>query len=89
MIKIVNRIEEPSKIETVEQAANKYLLYRFILYKEGKKYQIVRKSEFVYQLMYYRTNELISGSESGGTIISALKSYIDLDYEVYINDKDL
>lgn len=87
MIKIVKDIK--TQVETIEQAANKYFLYRFILYKEDKKYQIIRKSEFIYQLMHYRTNELISGSEAGPTLGVVLKTYMDLDYEVYINDKDL
>ena len=89
MIRIVDEIHEPFKIETIEQAANKYFLNRFILVKGGNKYQIVRKSESIYQLMVHRTNELISKSESGGTIYSALRDYINLGYEVYVDDKDL
>ncbi len=87
MIKVVKDIE--NQVETIAQAANKYFLYRFILFKEDKKYQIMKRSAFVYQLMYYRTNELVFGSEAGPTLEVALKTYMNLDYEVYINDKDL
>lgn len=87
MIKVVKDIN--LKVETIEQAANKYFLNRFILYKEDEKYQIIKKSEFIYQLMYYRTNELIFGSESGGRLSTVLKDYMNLGYEVFIDDKDL
>lgn len=87
MIKIVRDIN--SKVETIGQAVNKYFLNRFILYKEDKKYQIMKRSEFIYQLMHYRTNELEPGSEAGPTLKEALGTYIDLGYEVYVNDKDL